>query len=164
MKKNLSVLAFCLFIYVATSQAKNLYYGIDVDEVYNSGDWNRKEDITQLIDSYVLLEKIKKDFASCLQKTPNRIICYDNTTKQLLQNFYKNPDENWEHYIQFKILAEKNYAVPFCENKFFSAGGNMCNIDTQIRLADVLKNYTTTLLLSTEKFFDDYYSFLHDYK
>ena len=40
----------------------------------------------------------------------------------------------------------------------------MCDIDTQIRIADVLQNYTITLLHSAEKFFDDYYSFLHDYK
>lgn len=95
---------------------------------------------------------------------PDNTICYDNITKQLLQNFYKNSDKNWEIYVQFKALAETIYAVPFCENKFLGAGGNMCDIDTQIRVADVLKNYTATLLHSAEKFFDDYYPFLHDYK
>ena len=66
MKKKLFVFAFCLFIQISTSQAKNLYYGIDVDEIYNNGDWSHKEDITQLIDSYILLQKIKKDFTSCI--------------------------------------------------------------------------------------------------
>lgn len=164
MKKNLFFFAFCLFIQISTLQAKNLYHGIDVDEIYNSGDWKHKEDITQLIDSYMLLQKTKKDFATCPQEIPDNTICYDNITKQLLQNFYKDFNKNWEIYTQFKIQAEKNYAIPFCENKFSGIGGNMCDIDTQIRTADVLKNYTTTLLHSTEKFFDDYYSFLHDYK
>ncbi len=164
MKNKLFIFAFCLFIQISTSQAKNLYYRIDVDEIYNNGDWNHKEDITQLIDSYVLLQKIKKDFTSCPQEIPNSTVCYDIITKQLLQNFYKNPDKNWENYVQFKIQAEQNYAVPFCENKFSGIGGTMCDIDTQIRVTDILRDYTATLLHSTEKFFDDYYSFLHNCK
>ncbi len=164
MKKILFVLAFCLFMHISTSQAKSLYYGIDVDEIYNNGDWSHKEDITQLIDSYVLLQKIKKDFAACPQEIPDNTTCYDDITKQLLQNFYKNSDTNWEIYTKFKTQAEKSYAVPFCENKFSGIGGKMCDIDVQIRITDILEDYTSTLLHSTEKFFDDYYSFLHGYK
>ena len=164
MKKKLFVFAFFLFIQISTSQAKNLYYGIDVDEIYNNGDWSHKEDITQLIDSYILLQKIKKDFTSCPQEIPDSTICYENITKYLLQNFYKNFDTDWENYLQFKALAEKIYAVIFCENKFSDIGGTMCDIDTQIRVADVLRDYTTTLLHSTEKFFDDYHYFLHNCK
>ena len=164
MKKILFILAFCLFIHISTSQAKNLYYGIDVDKIYHNGDWSNKEDIIQIIDSYVMLQNIKNDFASCPHEVPDNIICYDNIAKQLLHHFYKNSNKNLEIYAQFKTLVEKIYAVPFCENKFSGVGGNMCDIDTQIRIADVLQNYTITLLHSAEKFFDDYYSFLHDYK
>lgn len=114
--------------------------------------------------SHILLQKIKKDFTSCPQEIPDSTICYENITKYLLQNFYKNFDTDWENYLQFKALAEKIYAVIFCENKFSDIGGTMCDIDTQIRVADVLRDYTTTLLHSTEKFFDDYHYFLHNCK
>ena len=163
MKKILLIL-----LILATTQniakADEIHHNINIDKIYNNGDWSSKKYIKQVIDDYTLFLHIKEEFSNCPVELPDNLTCYDVITNKILKNFYTNFDTNVQNYATFKEITEKVYAIPACHNKLSSIGGAMCNIDTMLYKANVIKTYTQTLLNNIDDMFSKYHHFLHNYK
>ena len=83
MKKFLIFFAFCIFLKTSFVYANNIYHSIDIDEIYNSSDWNSKEEIKNLIDDYILLHQYEDELNTC---NNNKLeSCYDNLAKNIMK-------------------------------------------------------------------------------
>ncbi len=164
MKKFFTIIIFSTFLHIPYACCENIYHGIDVDKIYENGDWSSKEFIVQLIDDYELFLHVKHKFKKCPAELPDDIKCFDDIAKQLLQNFYTEQKSEWDYYIEYKNAAQKVYTISACKNKIAGPGGMMCKIDTKNYVADVIKSYVQTLISSLDTAFDEYYPFLRKYK
>ena len=63
MKKFALILG--LFLFLGGTARAEIYYGIDINEVYNTGDWNNKAEIKEIIDDYKFLLKLQKELDEC---------------------------------------------------------------------------------------------------
>lgn len=164
MKKFLIFFSFFIFIKTSSVYANNTYHGIDIDEIYNTSDWNSKNEIKNLIDNYILLTKLKNKFSNCPINTPDSIACYDEINQKLLQHFYMDFDENLTDYNNYRITLTKAYLIPCQRIKMIGISGKMCHIDAQNLVAKKLKEYTKTHIYHIDNILSQYFSFLHSIK
>ncbi len=164
MKKFLIFFSFFIFIKTSSVCANNTYHGIDIDEIYNTSDWNSKEDIKNLIDNYILLTKLKNKFSNCPINTPDSIACYDEINKQLLQNFYIDFEENLNDYNNYKTAILKSYSILCKRIKIIGTSGEICHINTQSNVAKDLKKYTKTHIFYLDNILNQYFPFLQNVK
>ena len=164
MKKFLIFFSFCILMATSPVYAKNIYHGIDIDEIYNASDWNSKEEIKQLIDNYMLLKKIKNKFSNCPNTMPDITVCYDEINQQLLQNFYIDFEEKWKDYNNYKISMHKAYSIPCQRIKIIGVGGEICHTNVQNRVIKSLEEYTKTQIFYMDNLLNQYFSFLQNAK
>ncbi len=162
--KKIGTILIIILLSISAAKAKEVIHGIDVDEVYNSGDWSSKEYIKQLINDYTLFIQLKKQLRKCPEDQSDKVKCIDTITQKILQNFYTDYTINLNNYHEFKEISQKIYSVPYCLDKFSGAGGEMCKIDTEIHVSNILNTYAETLLLTLNNIFSKNYSFLQNYK
>ena len=163
MKKIFLILSWILLT-TNTAYADDLYHGIDIDKIYNNGDWSSKKQIKQVIDDYGLFLNLQEQFKNCPNELPDSINCYDNINKNILQNFYTDFSIHWTDYLNFKKATEKACMIPFCSDKFSGRGGSMCYIDGQLCTTKIIKNYVQTLFEAIKNIFSTNYTFTQDYK
>ena len=85
MKKIVWILWVLIAIHGA--YARELYHGIDIDDIYGNGDWDKKESIYQIIDDFGLFLELQQEFKECSTELPDSINCYDRITEKILKNF-----------------------------------------------------------------------------
>ena len=164
MKKFLIFLIFCIFMKISSVYANNLYHGINIDEIYNSSDWNNKEDIKNIVDNYILLKKIKNKFSNCSNIIPDSTVCYDEINEQLIQNFYIDFEKKLNDYNNYKISMLKVYSIPCQHIKIIGVSGEICHIDAQSHVAEKLKEYTKTHIFYIDNILNQYFVFLQNIK
>lgn len=161
--KKIGTILVIILLNISVANAKEVIHGIDIDEVYNNGDWSSKEYIKQLINDYTLFIELKKQLNECSTNQSDQANCIDTITQKILQNFYTDFTLNWNNYNEFKKISQKIYSVPYCSDKFSGAGGTMCEIDTKIHISSILNAYAETLLSSLNNIFSENYPFLQNY-
>ena len=87
MKKLLWIVS--ALIILNTSVKAEIYHGIDIDMVYESSDWNSKEDIKKIIDDYTLLLQYQKELDNCPIELSEILECYDRVAKKIIKHFFK---------------------------------------------------------------------------
>ena len=164
MKKFIIFFSFCIFMKISFAYANNLYYGIDIDEIYNTSEWNSKEDIKSLIDNYILLKTIKNKFSNCPDSIPDNIVCYDEINHQILQNYYIDFEENWNDYNNYRSAIQKSYSILCQRIKIIGTSGEICHINAQSNVAKNLKEYTKTHILYIDNILSHNFQFLQNIK
>ena len=144
MKKFGFVLGLC-FMFNANAQAE-LYHGIDIDEVYNSSDWDSKESIKEIIDDYTLLLQYQAELDSCPIELPEVLGCYDKVAEKIVTSLYVYPEYNVKEYKQLKESLSNAYGLKNCRNKYAWPSGHICEIDSDSELSDALKKYIQDLI------------------
>lgn len=161
MKKLFLVLVFSLVL-GGSAQAK-LYHGVDIDHIYETGEWSSKAFIKQVIDDYTLLLQYQKEFDNCPTALPDVFSCYDKVAEKIITNLYVQPAYNMEDYKQLKKALGEAYGLKNCRNKYAWPSGHMCGLDTQSDVSDFLKKYIQDLIdFAKAKMFE--YAILDDYK
>ena len=144
MKKFILILGFCLAFSI--NVRAELYHGIDIDEIYNSSDWDSKDKIKELIDDYTLLLQYQEEFNNCPDVLPDVLGCYDKVAEKIVTNLYVYPEYNVKEYKQLKEALSNAYGLKNCRNKCACPSGLMCEIDSYSELADALKKYIQDLI------------------
>ena len=157
------VLIIGIFLTLSSNIKAEVYHGIDIDQVYNSSDWNSKEEIKNLIDDYTLLLQYQDEFNNCPDLLPDNLKCYDKIAEKIVTNLYVYPEYNVKQYKQLKKALSDAYGMKNCRNKHTWPSGNLCEIDRMSDMSYALKKYIQDLLdFSKEKII--LYSIFDDYK
>ena len=162
MKKFILILGLCLAFSV--NVRAELYHGIDIDEIYNSSDWDSKESIKEIIDDYTLLLQYQAELDSCPIELPDVLECYDKVAEKIVTNLYVHPETNLEKYKQFKIALADAFGTKNCRNKYAWPSGHMCELDILSDMSDILKKYITDLLSFSSEQMSTYSPILKEYK
>ena len=144
MKKFILILGFCLAF--NTNARAELYHGIDIDEIYNSSDWDSKESIKEIIDDYTLLLQYQAELDSCPIELPDVLECYDKVAEKIVTNLYVYPAYNVKEYKQLKEALSNAYGLKNCRNKYAWPSGHICEDKSDSDLADSLKKYIQDLI------------------
>ena len=153
-----------LFLALSSVVKAEVYHGIDIDAVYESSDWNSKEEIRKLIDDYTALLQYQKELNNCPIELPEVLVCYDQVAEKIITNLYVYPEYNVVDYKQLKKALSEAYGLKNCRNKYAWPSGHMCDIDRMSDMSNALKKYIQDLMdFSKEKMFE-YSSVLEDYK
>ncbi|MBR1825988.1 MAG: hypothetical protein IJ770_05320 [Alphaproteobacteria bacterium] len=165
MKKFVLILGlvFISFFMLNTGVQAEVYYGIDIDAVYESSDWSSKEKIKEIIDDYTLLLQYQKELDSCPTELPEVLGCYDKIAEKIVTNLYMHPKNNITEYKQLKKALSDAYGLKNCRNKYAWPSGSICDIDRASDLSASLRNYIQDLIdFSKEQMFS-YSSILEEY-
>ncbi len=100
MKKLFLVLG--VFLTLSLNAKAEVYHGIDIDEIYETSEWNSKEEIKNLIDDYTLLLQYQDEFNNCPNLLPDNLKCYDKIAEKIVTNLYIYPEYNVKQYKQLK--------------------------------------------------------------
>ena len=154
---------FMLTVFLTNSFAVELVNGIDVDKVYNSGDWSSKEKIKDIINDYSLLLQYKQKLLLCNSNKEN-LSCLNELTKDIINSFYNfNKEKNIKEYYNYVNSVSTVYGIVYCLNKYIVPAGTMCNQENMIKVYDVVEEYVRSLLQQTEHELLKY-DFISDYK
>ena len=113
---------FLIVLFVLTnlptnSFATEMVSGIDVDKVYNSGDWSSKEKIKDIINDYSLLLQYKQKLLLCNSNKEN-LSCLNELTKDIINSFYNfNKEKNIKEYYNYVNSVSTVYGIVYCLNK-----------------------------------------------
>ncbi len=161
MKKLVLILELCLTL--STNAWAEVYHGIDIDAIYESSDWNSKDDIKQLINDYTLLLQYQKKLYLC-SKEVEKLSCIDTLTENIIKNFYNyNLEQNLNNYHNYVKSTLAVYGIVYCLNKYRTPSGSMCNQETLGKTWKIIEQYDKDLLQSVEKILNGY-NFLKEYK
>lgn len=140
-----------------------VYHGIDIDAVYESSDWNSKEEIRNIINDYTLLLQYQKKLSLCSEEL-EKLNCMDTLTENIIKNFYNyNLKQNLNNYHDYVKATSDAYGIVYCLNKYRIPSGSMCNQETIGKTWEIIEQYDNDLLLSVEQILNGY-SFLKNYK
>lgn len=78
--KNLIFILSLIFIFTSDVYAE-IYHGIDIDSVYENGDWSSKNYIKSIIDDNTLLLQYEQELKNC-SYTQNSMDCYDSIAEK----------------------------------------------------------------------------------
>ena len=157
MKKFLIVFSFCIFMKASFVYANNTYHGIDIDDIYNSSDWNSKEEIKNLVDDYVLLHQYENKLNTC---NNNKLeSCYDDIAQNIINHFCTYPENEIKEYNEFKENSLKFYTSIACTDKNIGVSGNLCYIDglpyhretMNLLIKNLIKNHKEKILFILPK-------------
>ena len=162
MKKLVLILGLCLML-DANAWAE-VYHGIDIDAIYESSDWNSKDDIKQLIDDYTLLLQYQEEFNNCPDLLPDVLDCYDAVAEKIVTNLYVQPEYNVEDYKQLKKALSDDYGLKNCRNKYAWPSGHMCEFDMLSDMRHALATYIQNLIDSCKEKMIKYSSILEKYE
>lgn len=152
MKKIALILG--LFLILSASALAEVYHGIDIDAVYESSDWNNKEEIKEIIDDYTLLLQYQEEFDKCADELPDVLKCYDSIAEKIITHFYVEPEYNIKDYKEFKKSLSEAYGLKNCRNKYAWPSGHICELDRISDMSYMLKTYIQDLInFSKEKMF-----------
>ena len=152
MKKFLIFFAFCIFLKTSFVYANDIYHSIDIDEIYNSSDWNSKEEIKNLIDDYILLHQYEDELNTC---NNNKLeSCYDNLAKNIINHFCLYPENEIKKYNEIKENSLKFYTSIACTDKNIGVSGNLCYTDglpyhreiINLLIKNLIKNHKEKIL------------------
>ena len=161
MKKIVLVLG--IFLTLSLNVKAEVYRGIDISRVYTSSDWSSKDKIKDIINDYSLLLQYQKELSLC-SKEPEKLICMNSLTEDIIKNFYNhNLEQNLNNYHNYVKATASAYGVIYCLNKYRFPSGTMCNQETQVKIQETIEQYAKDLLQSVKQIFLGY-SFLQDYK
>ena len=153
----------CLFFVFSTNVNAEIYHGIDIDQVYNSSDWNSKDRIYSIINDYNLLLQCKQRLDQCSQSS-DKFNCMNTINEDVIKHFYNHELNNnlneYHNYVKSTFAA---YGVVYCLNKYRIPPGTMCNQETNGKAQEVIEQYSKDLLQTVEKILSSY-SFLRNYK
>lgn len=158
------ILGLGLFFIINTTATAEVYRSIDIDDVYNSGEWNSRDEIKQLIDDYTLLIQYQNELNNCPIELPEVLGCYDKIAEKIVTTLYVQAEYNVENYKQLKKALSDAYGLKNCRNKYAWPSGHMCNIDRASELADKLKEYIQDLINHSKEKMFEYSPILEKYK
>ena len=157
------VLILGLFLTLGANTRAEIYYGIDIDVVYENSDWSSKEKIKDIINDYTLLLQYQKKLYLC-SKEVESLRCMDTLTEDIIKNFYNyNLEQNLNNYHNYVKSASAVYGIVYCLNKYRTPSGSMCNQETLGKTWKIIEQYDKDLLQSVEKILNGY-NFLKEYK
>ena len=148
MKKFALVLG--LFLVLSTNTKAELYYGIDIDEVYKSSDWSSKEKIKELIDDYTLLLQYQKELDKCTDIYT--LDCLNDVSEKILLRFYSyNIQNNIDSYHNYVKATSSAYGILYCLNKYNIPPGTMCNQENFGTTFEIVKTYVQNLITQIDQ-------------
>ena len=107
--KKIGTILVIILLNICVANAKEVIHGIDIDEVYNNGDWSSKEYIKQLINDYTLFIELKKQLNECTTNQSDQANCIDTITQKILQNF-SSLETNDLNVIVFNFIDMLSHA------------------------------------------------------
>lgn len=152
MKKFLIFFSFLFAMNISFVYANDIYHGIDIDEIYNTSDWNSKNEIKNLIDSYILLLQYEDKLNTC---NNNKLeSCYDDITQNIINHFCIYPENEIKEYTVFKESSLNFYTSIACNDKNIGVSGKLCYIDglpyhrktMNLLIKNIIKNHKEKIL------------------
>ena len=144
MKKFALILG--LFLFLGGTARAEIYYGIDINDVYNTGDWNNKAEIKEIIDDYTLLLKFQKELDECANNIYT-FECLNDISEKVLYRFYNyNFQDNMNSYNNYVKATFSAYGVLYCLNKYNVPSGTMCNQENFGASFETIRMYIQKLI------------------
>ncbi|MBO4285323.1 MAG: hypothetical protein J5895_03730 [Alphaproteobacteria bacterium] len=157
------ILSLCFNVFLCTYATAEIYYGIDIDDVYHNGDWSSQEKIKDIIDDYTLLLEYQTELSKCESGNLN-IECLDTLAEKILNRFYAyNLEENITNYHDYVKATFGAYGVVYCLNKYLIPSGSACHQENYGKTFDIIAQYLNTLLEQVNKEIMDF-NFIKKYK
>ena len=161
MKKIILIIG--IFLTLSSNIKAEVYYGIDIDQVYNSSDWSSKDKIKDVINDYTLLQQYEQKLFQCSQSL-NKLDCLNALAEDIIKHFYSHDIENsLKEYHDYVKSVSAVYSIVYCLNKYRLPSGTICNQETLGKTRDIIEQYNRNLLQSAKQILNGY-SFLKDYK
>lgn len=161
--KKIGTILIIILLSISAAKAKEVIHGIDIDEVYNSGDWSSKDKIKEIIEDYTLLQLYKLKLIKCTEST-EKLDCQNQTLNNIIKHFYSHNAENdmqiYENYIN---TINSVYEIAYCQNKYSIPPGTGCLQEARAKTEKILQQYVEFLLLQIEQKIS-LYNFLKNYK
>jgi len=96
--KILFILLSVLYSFKSTiTQANEIYYGIDVNEIVTKNDI-LYDNVKNTIDDYTLLLQYELEFNNCTANITQNKNCYDDIANKILKKFYMYSDVSVKQY------------------------------------------------------------------
>ena len=157
------ILIFSVIFAFPVNTRADMYHGIDIDAVYESGDWNSKNYIKNIIDDNTLLLQYEQELKNCSQEQ-NNIYCYNDIAEKVLHHFYpddiNNNIKNYRHYVELTLAV---YEILYCSDKYNDWAGTTCYQEKQAKSTNLVRQYIYDLIKRVKINIQEW-EFMKDYK
>ena len=161
--KKIGTILVIILLNISVANAKEVIHGIDIDEVYNNGDWSSRDKIKEIIDDYTLLQLYKLNLIKCAEST-EKLNCQNQTLNNIIKHFYSyNAESNIQIYKNYINTINSVYEIAYCQNKYSIPPGTGCLQEASAKTEKILQQYIEFLLLQIEQKIS-VYNFIKNYK
>jgi len=162
--KILFILLSVLYSFKSTiTQANEIYYGIDVNEIVTKNDI-LYDNVKNTIDDYTLLLQYELEFNNCTANITQNKNCYDDIANKILKKFYMYSDVSVKQYENFKTVLNEIYGIKHCRNKYLWPSGYMCEFEVTKDMLQDIEKYIKGLLFDSKIKMLNYMPELANYK